>query len=136
MNWSSGEVELLTEAREWPSAEDPRRAGVSAFGVSGTNAHVIIEQAPAAPEPDRPERVTTRRWPGATRGARISARTPDALRAQAARLADFVTWQTRPLADGSEGGLAGTTQPWPRWRHRWSDPGAARRAGRGRGVQP
>ncbi|MEB3963690.1 polyketide synthase, partial [Streptomyces kunmingensis] len=50
VDWVDGSVELLAQAREWVPGERPRRAGVSAFGVSGTNAHVIIEEAPAAEE--------------------------------------------------------------------------------------
>ncbi|MGB8943353.1 MAG: type I polyketide synthase [Streptomyces sp.] len=46
VEWQSGRVELLTAARPWPASDRPRRAGVSAFGIGGTNAHVILEEAP------------------------------------------------------------------------------------------
>ncbi|MFE1459174.1 SDR family NAD(P)-dependent oxidoreductase, partial [Streptomyces sp. NPDC058735] len=83
VDWSEGTVRLLTEPVAWPRAERPRRAGVSAFGVSGTNAHVILEEAPAA----EPESADT---PGEPLPQVIpwilSARTTDALGAQATAL--------------------------------------------------
>ncbi|WP_455363831.1 type I polyketide synthase [Saccharopolyspora gregorii] len=77
VDWSSGAVELLTGRTGWPSTGRPRRAAVSSFGASGTNAHVVLEQAPDAGAP--PEPVAD---PGPLPVV-VSARTPEALRAQA-----------------------------------------------------
>ncbi|MET8413658.1 type I polyketide synthase, partial [Streptomyces sp. NPDC005195] len=89
VDWTAGDVRLLTEQLDWPETGRPRRAGVSSFGMSGTNAHVIVEQAPAA-EPATASPATPD--PAVLTGALpvvptlLSGRTEAALRSQAARL--------------------------------------------------
>ncbi|WP_189902976.1 type I polyketide synthase, partial [Streptomyces spiralis] len=93
VDWEAGSVELLTEARDWPDNGHPRRAAVSSFGISGTNAHVIVEQAPEEPD------TTDAGGPvaeGTTTASRplpwlLSAKSPEALTAQAERLLRLVT---------------------------------------------
>ncbi|GAA2552799.1 hypothetical protein GCM10010435_23900 [Winogradskya consettensis] len=85
VDWTAGAVELLTEPRPWPAGDEPRRAGVSSFGMSGTNAHVIIEEAPVVAQED--DRVTP---PAGPLPWLLSGRTPEALHAQAGRLAAVV----------------------------------------------
>ncbi|EFL20212.1 type I polyketide synthase, partial [Streptomyces sp. C] len=93
VDWSAGAVELLTESVDWPETDRPRRAGVSSFGISGTNAHVIVEQAPAGtPEEQRPAPATTGLLPWV-----VSARSAQALRGQAERLLGLDT--SVPAAD-------------------------------------
>ncbi|WP_206184766.1 type I polyketide synthase [Thermoactinospora rubra] len=83
VDWSMGEVRLLSEPVAWEPGERPRRAGVSSFGISGTNAHLILEEAP----PPGPEPADTHRgvvpW-------LVSGKTPAALRAQADRLREYL----------------------------------------------
>nr|SAI82900.1 HrnB; Macrolactam polyketide synthase type I; modules loading, 1-2 [Streptomyces sp. CMB-0406] len=84
IDWTEGAVELLTERRDWTADGRPRRAAVSSFGVSGTNAHVIIEQAPApAPREPRGERP-------AILPLTVAGSSPEALRAQAAQVASYL----------------------------------------------
>ncbi|MFD4673749.1 type I polyketide synthase [Lentzea sp. NPDC058450] len=84
IDWTEGDVELLTEPRDWPETGRPRRAAVSSFGISGTNAHAIIEQAPAEPAPAAPA-ITEQVVP-----VLLSARGEEALKAQAVQLHDHV----------------------------------------------
>ncbi|UCM87939.1 type I polyketide synthase [Streptomyces marincola] len=86
VDWSAGNVRLLSEAREWPRGDRPRRAGVSSFGISGTNAHVIVEEAPPAEE--APEPAERRELPVAP--VVVSARSTAALDELTARLARLV----------------------------------------------
>ncbi|BCY13266.1 type I polyketide synthase [Actinoplanes sp. L3-i22] len=82
VDWEAGHVRLVTEAVAWPAVDRPRRAAVSSFGLSGTNAHVIVEQAPIAAELPAPAAVTGPLPIG------ISGRTAEALEAQTALLAE------------------------------------------------
>ncbi|MFG2577669.1 type I polyketide synthase, partial [Streptomyces sp. NPDC048481] len=85
IDWTTGAISLLTEARPWPSTDAPRRAAVSSFGISGTNAHVIIEEPPARSE--KPTIVTD--GPDSERRAWVlSGRTGEELVRAAERLAD------------------------------------------------
>ncbi|MEU9048342.1 beta-ketoacyl synthase N-terminal-like domain-containing protein [Kitasatospora sp. NPDC048343] len=86
VDWTSGAVELLTEHLPWPETGRPRRAAVSSFGISGTNAHAVLEQAPAeAPAPPEPTApVGPLPW-------LLSGKNEAALRARAAQLRDHLT---------------------------------------------
>ncbi|GGR38030.1 acyl transferase domain-containing protein [Streptomyces netropsis] len=91
VDWSSGAVRLLTEARPWPELDRPRRAGVSSFGVGGTNSHFILEQAQPEPEPPR-EAAPASDEDGGDRPLPwlVSGRGAAGLRAQARRVREFL----------------------------------------------
>ncbi|HEY0935209.1 MAG TPA: beta-ketoacyl synthase N-terminal-like domain-containing protein, partial [Trebonia sp.] len=124
VDWSAGDVRLLTEPVPWPAdPQRPRRAGVSAFGVSGTNAHVLLEEAPApqaAPagheeDEDQPPAENAGRTPaspvfaGTTATAwPVSGRSSAGLGAQAARLAAWVTDRPGLAREDIAGSLAAT----------------------------
>ncbi|WP_420824693.1 SDR family NAD(P)-dependent oxidoreductase, partial [Streptomyces spiramenti] len=108
VDWTTGAVELLTEPAAWPAGERTRRAGVSSFGISGTNAHVIIEQSPAFEVADDETPATPDAQPAnrhALLPVPLSAETPGALAAQAARLVAAMT-DDGPLAGADLASLA------------------------------
>ncbi|MEQ0565334.1 SDR family NAD(P)-dependent oxidoreductase [Amycolatopsis sp. NEAU-NG30] len=92
VDWTSGDVRLLTSPVPWSAGSRVRRAGVSSFGISGTNAHIILEESPERPKAAfgalSAPKATLGRSGSAVPWA-ISARSEGALRAQAARLLEF-----------------------------------------------
>jgi len=110
VDWTAGAVELLTEQLSWPETGSPRRAAVSSFGISGTNSHVVLEQAPA-----ESPRATTDAPAPRTVPWMVSARTPAALAEQTRRLSAWVT--ARPeLSPADVGFSLATTRSC--WEHR------------------
>ncbi|TDE17004.1 type I polyketide synthase, partial [Nonomuraea mesophila] len=90
VDWSAGAVQLLTEPQPWQQNGHARRAAVSSFGVSGTNAHIVLEEHPAAEVAAEPvEEPSVVPWV-------VSGRSAEALRAQAGRLAEAVAGE-RPV---------------------------------------
>ncbi|WP_143231170.1 SDR family NAD(P)-dependent oxidoreductase [Actinosynnema sp. ALI-1.44] len=102
VDWTAGHVSLLQEPVDWPSGDQPRRAGVSAFGISGTNAHVILEEAPA----EKPHAAESPTGTPLLRGDigvlpfAVSGRSTSAMAEQAQRLREHIQQHPDlPLAD-------------------------------------
>ncbi len=110
MDWARLPVRVVTEPRPWPDSGRPHRAGLSAFGVSGSNAHLILEQAPSPPRPvaqgDRSSQLLA-----------LAARCPAALGELASRYAHLLTVTDTPLADICFS--ANTGRAHPRHRRAW-----------------
>ncbi|WP_411157683.1 type I polyketide synthase, partial [Nocardia elegans] len=104
VDWTEGNIRLLTEPVEWPEGDRPRRAGVSSFGISGTNAHVIVEQAPATEAVANP--VVRSAPAGGVLPWVVSARSGPALADQAARLAGYIAQASADESDPLDIGLS------------------------------
>ncbi len=93
VDWSAGTVSPLIEARDWPALDRPRRAAVSSFGISGTNAHVVLEQAPPVDVPQPPPATGPHPW-------LVTGRTEADLRAAARSLLRVADSEIDPAAVG------------------------------------
>jgi acyl transferase domain-containing protein/surfactin synthase thioesterase subunit len=111
VDWSVGGIELLTEARTWERNGHPRRAGVSAFGASGTNAHLIIEEAPPADRKSAAETDAETGEDNAPTPFLLSAKGETALRARARSLRSHLLEHPQlPTADVARSLLRGSSR--------------------------
>ncbi|WP_220182696.1 type I polyketide synthase, partial [Streptomyces reniochalinae] len=94
VDWSAGTVELLTEARQWTTSDRPRRAGISSFGIAGTNAHVVVEQV------DEPAAVEAVAAPPVVPWL-VSAATAEGVSAQASKLLTHLDTEADAAAVGA-----------------------------------
>ncbi|MFE2282553.1 type I polyketide synthase, partial [Streptomyces sp. NPDC059454] len=108
VDWSAGAVELLTEPVPWAQGSGPRRAGVSSFGISGTNAHIVLEQPDADGEGESEAALEPETASGVVPWV-LSGKSEAALRAQAERLREFVAGDGAAVR-GVDLGLALATQ--------------------------
>ena len=127
VDWASGAVSLVTERMPWGRGGEPRRAGVSSFGISGTNAHLILEEAPSvveqAPAAQRPAPAGDGVWAGGLAPWVLSGRDGAGLRGQAERLLAHVG--DRPELDAADVGFSLATAR-AAFRHRAVVVGAER----------
>ncbi|AIA69933.1 type I polyketide synthase [Pectobacterium atrosepticum SCRI1043] len=98
IDWSRGNIKLLNTARNWPDTGRPKRAAVSSFGFSGTNAHLILEEAPSISPPVQ-EAAPARTFPVPGIALPLAAASPDGLCAQAKQLHTWLTQNASSMPD-------------------------------------